>query len=474
MPMYSPPVRGNQSAAQQMQIIGRGAPQQGNYGGGRASGAASTQRVPGLATALSGSQQAAPTGPQRPAATGASTAPRIPTSGGYTMPPQRQPSPAQGQNRAFANWGEPGSAYGPPPPPPTAPQQPGQTWTGAPVQGYRLDTGGGMNAMMERRQGGPPIQQPQNETSGHGASHVGPPMMGPATGQMSLSGAISGQNNPTHRSSMSMSPDFNPSDPVETSRWIMDNVPGWSAAAADLYDYHPERIPRDLAAGNTGTEANNGHGSGWQEPGRSAYDPAFSGGRDDRGVLGNLGRQAGKAASAFPSGFASGLNENELKNVMEYYDNFSDIAGEKNAGNALLDPEQQAAADAAERAQMQAGINSQRDEQLRMMMGQQGRGGMVGSGASTGLLNSALRAQALGEQNLAQDQYQRMLGRNQLGGQLISDYGRQKYGIMNDQYTSGGDIAALILGGAKEAAGVAGSAAQGGGSGLASILSLFL
>lgn len=159
---------------------------------------------------------------------------------------------------------------------------------------------------------------------------------------------------------------------------------------------------------------------------------------------------------------------------MEYYDNFSDIAGEKNAGNALLDPEQQAAADAAERAQMQAGINSQRDEQLRMMMGQQGRGGMVGSGASTGLLNSALRAQALGEQNLAQDQYQRMLGRNQLGGQLISDYGRQKYGIMNDQYTSGGDIAALILGGAKEAAGVAGSAAQGGGSGLASILSLFL
>lgn len=190
--------------------------------------------------------------------------------------------------------------------------------------------------------------------------------------------------------------------------------------------------------------------------------------------MGHLGREAGRAVSAFPSGFASGLNENELTNINQYYDNFSDISGLKNAGTALMNPAQQAAADAAERAQMQTGINTQRDEQLRMLMGQQGRGGMVGSGASTGLLNSALRAQALGEQNLAQDQYQRMIGREQLGGQMLSDYGRQKYGIMNDQYTSGGDIAALLFGGGKEAAGGLGSVAQGAGAGLAAILPLFL
>lgn len=461
MPMYSPPVRGNQSAAQQMQTIGRGAPQQGNYGGGQASGAASTQRVPGLATALSGSQQAAPTGPQRPAATGASTAPRIPTSGGYTVPPQRQPSPAQGQNRAFANWGEPGSVYGQPPQ-----QQPGQTWTGAPVQGYRMDTGGGMNAMMERRQGGPQ-------------------MMGPATGQMSLSGAINSA--PTNRGFWN---DLGQGAQNAFQQWAQSTqadqeTSGQSGSGAQAEPTQSRQLtPQERqAAINDGLDPNdpaviamfNGQqqtrdgstGNIVQDLQNDAnYNQGFGGipttNGNTRGTIAgainreaqNLGYESGRAAGAFPAGMAEALNKFTKEDMMKYYDDMRDIEKLKTQGESLMDPEQQAAADAAERAQMQAGINSQRDEQLRMMMGQQGRGGMVGSGASTGLLNSALRAQALGEQNLAQDQYQRMLGRNQLGGQLISDYGRQKYGLMNDAYASPMEIASLLLQATQAGAGI--------------------
>lgn len=455
MPMYSPPVRGNQSAAQQMQTIGRGAPQQGNYGGGQASGAASTQRVPGLATALSGSQQAAPTGPQRPAATGASTAPRIPTSGGYTVPPQRQPSPAQGQpspaqgqNRAFANWGEPGSAYGQPPQ-----QQPGQTWTGAPVQGYMMNTGGGggMDAMMERRGVGAPSDTGGGMNAMMERRQGGPQMMGPATGQMSLSGALTQHGQPRA------------------------NTAATRYTARDANGNYYEVPEQQDDSGTSGGTAAGGGGGGFDpakflgvvaSPDAVAHDanslPSLtatvleplapsSGGAS---VAKNLGREAGLAAGAFPAGMAEALNKFTKEDMMKYYDDMRDIEKLKTQGESLMDPEQQAAADAAERAQMQSGINSQRDEQLRMMMGQQGRGGMVGSGASTGLLNSALRAQALGEQNLAQDQYQRMLGRNQLGGQLISDYGRQKYGLMNDAYASPMEIASLLLQATQAGAGI--------------------
>lgn len=395
MPLYTT----MRAPRQQMQAEGKGAPQQGNYAGGNgmyssrpAGGAASTKPIPGLATALGGAQ---------------------------AQPRPQQQGPQQTSNRAFANWGEPGSAYGPPPPPPA---QPGYSISTGPVNRPTVQTAQTGAATQRPVAGLPMVMQGQQ---------AGPPMMGPASGRMSLSGAMQGAggNQPTHRYAARASD----GSWYEVPEQQDDSGTSGGMAAGSSGGFQPGKfLSTVLSPDAVSHDVSSVPGPG--APGGGPTDAAR-----------NLGFNAGRAAGAFPAGMARALNEYTKEDLGNYYDNYEDISGLKNAGTALMDPSQQAAADAAERAQMQAGINSQRDEQLRMMMGQQGRGGMVGSGAATGLLNSALRAQALGEQNLAQDQYQRMIGREQLGGQLISDYGRQKYGLMNDAYASPGEIASLLL-----------------------------
>lgn len=468
MPMYTP---GSMMRAprQQLAAEGKNAPQQGNAGGGngqyssmplRQSGAATTRPVGGLSTALAGAQ-ASPSAAQPP------------------QPPQmhyRYPQPAQGQNRAFSAWGEPGGGAAPAP----APQ-------GGPTL---YEMGGGGN----RAAPGAGIRRPGYPTStvgdrakqamqfGQQQGGGGPPMMGPATGRMSLSGALSGGGQPTSRgfmedlgqgfqnafNSWSQSSQADSGGPQATSSGSVaqdrqnsqDSLTADERQAAlnDGLDPNDPSVVAMLHGGQAGSAQQ------YRDPNSGGYNNGMSNSGNQQGfigggissmnqggnsMLGGMGYDAGRTASAFPSGFAAGLNESGLDTLNQYYNNFSDIQGLKNQGNALMDPAQQAAADAAERATMQAGINTQRDDALRMLMAQKGRGGAMGTGASTGILNSALRAQALGEQNLAQDQYQRMLGRTQLGGNMISDYGRQKYGIMNDQYVSPGEVAAMLLQGAQ-------------------------
>lgn len=463
MPMYSPPPRAERGAQQQMQAVGREAPQRGNYGGGTSRQRVPGQQAPGLSAALSGGQQRVPVGPyiNRP---GFSPRP--------APQPAPQPAPRQVQNRAFASWNEPGSAYG------QAPVQPaGATWNAPPVRMYPVDQTGGMDAMLDRRgvgapsyTGGPvqatvlqpsytgaPVEatvlqprpniRPIPSMAAQKTRSDGPQMMGPATGQMSLAGELTQHGQPR-------------ANTTATSYTASDesgSLDGGTPAGGGGGGFDPMKFLGLVAS----PEAIRGYAESAPEvledvfvnPARNAPEdlPSPS---DGAGVAKKLGREAGRAAGAFPAGMAEALNEYTREDLENYYNNYEDIGGLKRAGESLLDPEQQAAADAAERAQMQAGINSQRDEQLRMLLGQRGRGGMVGSGAATGLLNSALRAQALGEQNLAQDQYQRMLGRNQLGGQLISDYGRQKYGLMNDAYASPGEIASLLLQATQAGAGI--------------------
>lgn len=488
MPMYSPPPRAERGAQQQMQAVGREAPQRGNYGGGTSRQRVPGQQAPGLSAALSGGQQRVPVGPyiNRP---GFSPRP--------APQPAPQPAPRQVQNRAFANWNEPGSAYG------QAPVQPaGATWNAPPVRMYPVDQTGGMDAMLDRRGVGAPsytgapveatVLQPRpnirpipsmaaQKTRSDGPRMMGPAtglMMGPATGQMSLSGAINSA--PTNRGFWN---DLGQGAQNAFQQWAQSTQDDSSqpqatssgSAAVDAKEEGYKLTPEERAAAmNDGLDPDDPEviktfsgasarqsGSKYKEPEKNWIDKIFDpAGRADlaRGAaeeVQNFGYESGRAAGAFPAGMAEALNEYTREDMMKYYDDMRDIEKLKTQGESLMDPEQQAAADAAERAQMQAGINSQRDEQLRMLMGQRGRGGMVGSGAATGLLNSALRAQALGEQNLAQDQYQRMLGRNQLGGQLISDYGRQKYGLMNDAYASPGEIASLLLQGAQTGVNVA-------------------
>lgn len=467
MPMYMT----SRAPGQQMAALGRNAPQYGNAAGSSgqyspqrpqtpASGAATTKPVPGLATALGGAQ---------------------PRPQGY--------APAQTGNRSFANWNEPGSDYGGG----NTPAAPAGGWSGPPVQGYKMDTGDGMGAMMDRRyasQGwtGSPVQatmmqgksmatgpmaqelgpaspgsaqqqQPRANTQATASTayapqqrlqQVGPQMMGPATSQQNLSMALGNNVNTSPIYYTARRPDGSYYDVPEQQD--DSGTSGGTAAGGGSSgpSYNPMTMfgivadalnPQNVANTATNMAKTQSSQGGFGGPGKT-----------DQKMFQDLGFEAGRAAGAFPSGMARALNEYTKEDIGNYYDNFSDIDPLATQGRALMNPGQQAAADAAERAAMQSGINAQRDEQLRMMMGQRGRGGMVGSGAATGLLNSALRAQALGEQNLAQDQYQRMLGRTQLGGQLVSDYGRQKYGLMNDAYASPGEIAAMLMQGAQGAA----------------------
>lgn len=483
---------------QEMQQVGRQAPQQYNTGGGngvygtpRRPGGAATGRVPGLATMLSG-QTAQPTGgggPVQPAAGAATYRPVGGLAPGRTVqrPPQQGPVPGQVQNRAFANWNEPGSAYGPakttwtgPPVQATIMEGAGTGYTGSPIQGYVLDTG--------RRQAGGRLYGaalPPQSDAGSRAGAEGPPMMGPATGQMSLSGAINSA--PTNRGFWN---DLGQGVQNAFQQWTQSTQAdqetsgqsgsGAQAEPAQSRQLTPEERqaainngldpddPAVIAMFNQQQQTRDGStGDIYQDLQNDAnYNQGIGGiptpNSNTRGTLAgaiagevqNAGYEAGRAAGAFPAGMAEALNEYTKRGLGEYYDDWQDIQKMREQGESLMDPAQQAAADAAERAAMQAGINAQRDEQLRMLMGQRGRGGLVGSGADVGLLNSALRAQALGEQQLAQDQYQRMLGRTQLGGQLISDYGRQKYGLMSDAYASPGEIAAMLLQGAQVGADV--------------------
>ena len=89
--------------------------------------------------------------------------------------------------------------------------------------------------------------------------------------------------------------------------------------------------------------------------------------------------------------------------------------------------------------------------------------GRVGSGAQTGIYNAADRAQVEGQQKLAQDAFQRDMAAKQLGAGIYGDATRMKYGVMNDAYTSPGQMASLII---PAIAQLGGSAMEAGGDAL--------
>lgn len=436
------------SAQQNLAAQGAAAPQAGNYGGGTANQGQKKQG--GLAGALGAG--AAPGVGMNWANIQAGT--KTEADAG---PANAYRGPAQGQDQAFAAWGPQGERQGGG----AAAQQGKDRVPFNPPAFPGTGTPPPMNA------GGPksPFAGAQSALQGV-AGMMTAPMMGPNAGaQMNLSKALApGQTATAIQPGQGMS-----AQPQGGQHVTMAPQAQMSQADRDAYIHdglNPDdpTIGQGNGGGQGGAQGQESTGSPWGDlqqnvnnllsdwtsnggvGGIPAPDPSrWPGGGPSNHPLQDAGYGAGRLAGAFPAGMAQALNEYGKQDLNSYFDNFQDTQNIYNAGQGLLDPASQAAADAAERQQLQTQIASERDDSMRRLQGQAGRGGAMGTGAQTGVMNSALRAQAEGSNKLAQDQYQRMMGRTQLGGSLMSDATRQKYGIMNDAYTSPGQLAALLM-----------------------------
>ncbi len=115
-------------------------------------------------------------------------------------------------------------------------------------------------------------------------------------------------------------------------------------------------------------------------------------------------------------------------------------------GNAerLYGKDARAAAEGAAREQMNSDINGQRDAQLRMMMGQQSRGGQQTSGGATGVFNSTQANLAKGNRMLTQDAYDREMKSAGAQADLLNDVNQQKKDYLDDSYTSRQKLLAFL------------------------------
>lgn len=157
-----------------------------------------------------------------------------------------------------------------------------------------------------------------------------------------------------------------------------------------------------------------------------------------------LASQLSEYATKPAAAVANQFNTATKDSMNQYYNNYDLLDKNKEAGDALLDPEQQAAADKAQRDQMLADISGERDESLRMEMARANRGGRAGSGSTQGIYDSATRQAQEGSRKLAQDQFSRMMDRTKTGAGINSDVANTIYGLQQQGFTSPKEIAAML------------------------------
>lgn len=257
--------------------------------------------------------------------------------------------------------------------------------------------------------------------------------------------------------------------------------PGWGQPRRTSNDpNHPDRQPsaeyQDKQDAPTDYVTNFGYGV------RDTLSGDFDGdGNTDVGPNGDgdVGRPGGPGSTSpftgpaewlanmigEPFGAASKvLNRYGKDSLSDFYDGWGDLDEIKDVGRDWLDPAQQQAAEDAARQDLYAGIGQERDAALRGLEGRAGRGGAQGTGATTGVHNAAMLAAQQGERGLAQDAFGRKLAGSQFGSGLLGDATRMKYGTMQDEYTSPGDLAGIVIPAAADMFG-SGLEALGGAAG---------
>ena len=117
----------------------------------------------------------------------------------------------------------------------------------------------------------------------------------------------------------------------------------------------------------------------------------------------------------------------------------------RDAGSALLDPAAQAAAEAAARDSMYAGINRQRDTAVGQMLDRANRGGRTGSGSTQAAYDSAISAAQEGERGLIQDAFGRRLQATGAGANILGQGAGMDYQKIRDLYSDPQKMLELIM-----------------------------
>lgn len=142
---------------------------------------------------------------------------------------------------------------------------------------------------------------------------------------------------------------------------------------------------------------------------------------------------------------SSEMSRQDIASAMNDYDNFSALDNQDTIARDMYGSDARAAAEAAARQDLYAGINDQRDQALRMMEGRASRGGAVGSSMQPGIYNAAMQAASAGERGLAQDKFGRDLASTQQYLDTLSGTTDRRYGIIGDERTSRKELLSMIL-----------------------------
>lgn len=180
-------------------------------------------------------------------------------------------------------------------------------------------------------------------------------------------------------------------------------------------------------------------------------EPTGTGGPTD---IRTAGRAVGTNMGDMVGGIGEGLtpttkqiNTADKGMQDEYYgDVNAGLADQDAKANAQYGSPARAAAEQAAKDEMNLGINTQRDSQMRQLLGMQGRGGAVSQGQGNAINNSATMAQQAGERGLTQDSYERNRQATQDLLDRIERTNDRRKGMHDDIFTSNKDTLSLILG----------------------------
>lgn len=185
-------------------------------------------------------------------------------------------------------------------------------------------------------------------------------------------------------------------------------------------------------------------------PERDVSPSAVASNGDGGTWMGDWVNQIGQMLFNDAVGASSGMAE-RLNGATTDYDN--SVMGAWNQTNAALrdagldamSPANQAAAEAAARQSLEAGVNRQRDAAVAQMLDRQNRGGRIGSNAVGEAYGTAANAISEGERGLTQDAFGRKMQALGMGANIAGQANQDLYGKQRDLYATPSDMLQLLF-----------------------------
>lgn len=150
----------------------------------------------------------------------------------------------------------------------------------------------------------------------------------------------------------------------------------------------------------------------------------------------NLGKEGMTLPAELAGGAASALNDVSKEDINQYFDDFKEYDPMMDAGKELMSEDYWKQTEDANRRLLQGSVESERNAQLRQALGMAGRGGQLGAGTLQGIYGSADKALSEGELRQMADAAQRRLSGTTAGAGIMGNALAQKYGLLQEGYTS--------------------------------------